>query len=265
MKIFASRYQLGPEIGTGGEARVFRARDVTLGQDVAIRFARRPDAPAAARTPAHPHPGWVRLLHAGVDEEGKFYQVFELLSGPTLSTLVAPAPLPGGAWRDFVRQSLDAVEALHAAGWIHGDLNADNFLFHDGRTWKLLELPFDRLAPPEGRSAIFGSIFTLAPEQIDGASPGVLTDLYALGCLYYYAATGRFPHAADGTAQIAVERLRFPPAPLQARALGLTAREEAFVLRLLERRPQDRPADLGAARRLLGEDFPPITPRASSG
>jgi serine/threonine protein kinase len=251
MKIIASRYRLEEEIGAGGEARVFRARDLTLESEVAVRVALRPGSVARARIPAHPYPGWVRLLDSGIDEEQGPFQVFELLSGKTLSALVQQAPLEPASWRSFVRQSLDAVEALHEAGWVHGDLNADNFICTTGSIWKLIELPFCHFDAPEDRSPLFGSIYTLAPEQLGGARPGFLADLYSLGCLYYYAGSGGYPNAVGGAQDIVVDRLRFTAAPLAEKASGLLWTETSFVMSLLERDPQKRPANIAAARCLL--------------
>jgi len=207
------RYVLLAAVGSGGEARVFRARDTTTENLVALRLA----LGRGAGTPCDPlpsfHENWVRLLASGLDPQYGAYQIFELLEGQTLGQMIASGPLAPDDWRAFAGQSLNAVEALHAAGWVHGDLNADNF-FADATGWKLLELPFLRFDPPAGRSPLFGSIHTLAPEQIDGALPDVRSDLYALGCLYYYAASGVYPHPGKSSQDVAVHCLRFAPDPL---------------------------------------------------
>ena len=174
-----------------------------------------------------------------------------MLEGRTLGQSIRSRPLEPRDWRFFVDESLDAVEALHAAGWVHGDLNADNF-FQTASGWKLLELPFLRLDPPEERSPLFGSIHTLAPEQIDGAQADVATDLYALGCLYYYAASGAYPHPGANEQEVAIHCLRFAPDPLEEKAAGLPAAWCGWVMGLLERDPGGRPPTVTAARQLLG-------------
>lgn len=257
METIASRYQLEERIGTGGEARVFRARDLTGGTEVAVRLSPGGALDAMRKVSAH-HSGWVRLLDRGVDPGHGVYAVFELLRGKTLGAMVKRAPLSPGDWLEFVRQSLAAVEALHQAGWVHGDLNADNFFLDAGTTWKLLELPFHQPAPPDKRSPLFGSIYTLAPEQFSGRTPDASSDLYALGCLYYYAACGHYPHAGGNEAEIAVGRLRFPPDPLQERAPGLSPTLAGWVMHLLERESTDRPASVGAANQLLKEKWKPV-------
>jgi serine/threonine protein kinase len=251
METIASRYLLEEKIGAGGEARIFRAHDLKTGDEVAIRFSSRDDSSAAGREAPAPHSGWVRLLDRGVAGEHGPFTVFELLRGETLGAMTTHSPLSPKAWLDFARQSLDSVGALHRAGWVHGDLNADNFLLHNGTTWKLLELPFHQAAPVEKRSPLFGSIYTLAPEQLASHLPDIRSDLYALGCLYYKAATGIYPHAGGTEADIAVERLRFPATPIIEIASDFPVVWAASIMRLLERDPADRPVDAEAARQLL--------------
>jgi serine/threonine protein kinase len=245
------RYLLLESIGTGGEARVFRAHDESTGGHVAVRLPLHPVSQTTrSELPSH-HASWVQLLVTGTDPQHGTYNVFELLEGRTLRQFIDSGPLNPREWRAFVDQSLNALEALHAAGWSHGDLNADNF-FQTDLGWKMLELPFLRFDPPAGRSAAFGSIHTLAPEQIDGVKPGVQTDLYSLGCLYYYAASGTYPHPGATSVEVAIHCLRFPPEPLQEKAPSLPALWNSWIMQLLARDPRDRPPTIAAARQLLG-------------
>jgi serine/threonine-protein kinase len=244
------RYLLLSAIGAGGEARVFRARDQSTNTEVAVRVTLQPRPQTAHPAPSAQHPGWVQLLGLGTDPQHGAYNVFELLEGQTLAQVIRTGTLSFDDWRAFIDQSFAAVEALHKEGWAHGDLNADNF-FQTARGWKLLELPFLRLDPPAGRSAVFGSIHTLAPEQIDGAPPGVQTDIYALGSLYYYAASGVYPHPGSTSVEVAIHCLRFPPEPLSEKAPALPAAFADWVMQLLARDPRNRAQSLSAARQLL--------------
>jgi serine/threonine protein kinase len=252
--LIAGRYQLGELLGEGGEARVLRARDRQDARDVALRLPNqaRPPAPPSRRLPDF-HPAWVTLLDAGHDPQRGAYQVFELLDGETLHAKIGRGPLDPAAWLAFARQSFAAVDALHVAGWIHGDLHAENFFQVDAppRSWKLLELPFLNFVPPSERSALFGSIRTLAPEQLGGIAADAASDWYALGCLYYYAAAGEYPHPGANNQEIIVSRLRFPPVPLAEKAPGLPAAWSGWVMELLAAEPARRLASIGAARQLL--------------
>jgi serine/threonine protein kinase len=245
------RYLLLDTLGSGGEAHVFRAHDASTEGDVAVRMALKPGTyTSPGETPAY-HESWVRLIAEGSDSQFGAYQVFELLDGQTLGQLVQSGPLDLNDWRLFVDQSLDALDALHDAGWVHGDLNADNLFLTDSG-WKLLELPFLRFDPPQGRSPLFGSIHTLAPEQIDGAKADARSDLYSLGCLYYYAASGAWPHPGTSTQDVAVHCLRFPPEPLAEKAPGLPEAWRGWVMKLLATKPKDRFTSIDEARQVLG-------------
>ncbi len=245
------RYLLLTVLGSGGEARVFRARDGTTENEIALRLALRPGTQTAPDPLPDFHDGWVRLFDAGTDPQYGAYQVFELLEGQTLGQLIASGPLDAGAWREFVDQSLKAVEALHAADWIHGDLNAGNF-FQTAFGWKLLELPFLRFDPPKDRSTMFGSIYTLAPEQINGAKADVRSDLYSLGCLYYYAAAGDYPHTGANDVEVAISILRSVPPSLREKAPDLPASWSDWVMKLIAPQPKDRFPSIAAAYQLLG-------------
>jgi len=246
----ADRYVLLAPLGSGGEARVFRARDEDGGGEVAVRLALGDVKAVVFAAPSVTHEGWVRFIDSGVDPQHGAYQVFELLEGKTLGNIVATAPLPRDAWRTFVDQSLAAIAALHRTDWVHADLNADNFL-HTASGWKLLELPFYRFETPAARSNMFGSIYTLAPEQIDGAKPDVRSDLYSLGCLYYYAASSHWPHSGDTIQQIAVERLMHAAPDLRQHAPELPAEWADWVMKLLAPNPKHRFSSVATARQLL--------------
>jgi serine/threonine protein kinase len=106
---------------------------------------------------------------------------------------------------------------------------------------------------PAARSTLFGSIYTLAPEQIDGSKPTVRSDLYSLGCLYYYAACGAWPHPGDTVQQIAIERLMHAASDLREHAPALPSAWAEWVMKLLARTPEHRFSSAATARQLLAE------------
>lgn len=247
------RYLLLEVIGSGGEARVFRARDTSTENEVALRLPFQPVSYTPPQFLPEHHSGWIKMLASGIDSQHRSYQIFELLNGQTLGQLIQAGPLEPPSWRFFADQSLSAITALHSADLVHGDLNADNFFLVTAATphWKMLELPFQRFDPPANRSRVFGSIHTLAPEQIDGAPATVLSDLYSLGCLYYYAASGQYPHPGSTIQEVAIHCLRFPADPLHEKAPHLPATLSDWVMVLLERDPEKRHLTASAAHQLL--------------
>ncbi len=247
------RYLLLEVIGSGGEAHVFRARDTSTENEVALRLPFQPVSYTPPESMPEHHSGWSRMLAFAIDPQVGAYQIFELLHGRTLGQLIQAGPLEPPSWRLFVDQSLSAITALHSADLVHGDLNADNFFLVTtaNPSWKMLELPFQRFDSPTDRSRVFGSIHTLAPEQLDGAPASALSDLYSLGSLYYYAACGHYPHPGRTSQEVAIHCLRFPPDPLSEKAPHLSAAFSAWVMVLLEREPQKRHISASAAHQLL--------------
>jgi serine/threonine-protein kinase len=248
--VMDGRYRLLAQLGAGGEARVYRARDESTGQDVAVRVALQHDFKCLAAIPDFSHAHWVRLFSTGFDDALGAYQVFELLEGRTLAESVRDGPLTRDAWCEFVEHALDAVQGLHDLGLVHADLNADNFL-HTRDGWKMLELPFHRFITTSARSHAFGSIYTLAPEQIDGSAATVLSDIYSLGCLFYYAASGRWPHDGRNAQEVAISCLLHAAPELRDLAPQLRAGECNAVMRLIETRAGNRPATIAEARQPL--------------
>ena len=111
---------------------------------------------------------------------------------------------------------------------------------------------FLRAAVPAARSPAFGSIHTLAPEQLQGRVADARSDLYALGCLYYYAAVGEYPHVGATSQEIAISLLRFSPTPLREKMPGWPVEASSGVMKLLERDPERRCSSAAEARQLLG-------------
>src|SRR5271163_3776075 len=96
------RYLLLTALGSGGEARVFHARDTTTGEDVAVRLALQPCAYSGPDQLPPFHDGWIHFIAMGVDPLFGAYQVFELLEGQTLRQLTQSSPLDPEDWRVFV-------------------------------------------------------------------------------------------------------------------------------------------------------------------
>jgi serine/threonine protein kinase len=237
--LLSDRYEVGPRLGAGGEAEVFRARDLKTGADVAVRILHRPPGiPTHPTEPAVWHPAWVRRLDRGADPVQGAYAVFELIEGETLAERVARGPLSIDEWRVLAAELVDALAVLHEAGWVHGDLNASNLVREtDPARWRLLELPFhaESFAAPG-----LGHAETVAPEQINGQAPDARSDAYALGCLLYFAAAGRYPFSGDSTRDILIDKLLRDPAPLDTIAPDFPPDEAARIMALLERKAAAR-------------------------
>lgn len=252
-----ARYELQEVIAAGPRSTVQAALDRATGRRVVVkRFADPAEAERErAALSACPGPHVVRLLASG--ESGL---VLEWVPGQTLEHRLQQGPLTAEAFMALARQSLHALTAVHAAGYLHRDVTPANLLVcpPDGAgDWRITLIDFGQ-ARPAARAAedpLTGSVHTMAPEQFRGGPLDVRTDLYALGCTLQAALTGRLPHEGGTAAQVIAGHLHGdaefgagPHADLPPAVLG-------WVRRLRARQPEDRPEDARAAGAELERAF----------
>ena len=252
LALLAGKFLLERRIGAGGMGTVFRARDIGLDRQVAVktldgvsaeRLARlKPEAQAMA---AMAHPG-IAQIHGLETWRGRPLLVMEYLDGGTLAAHIARGPMPPA---EVVRVALamaEALAALHAAGYRHGDVKPSNIGFASEGTVKLLD--FGLAGPAQGRrSAVAGTVAYLSPEAFGGAPAGASDDVWALGVVLCEMTVGRRPFAGETVDEVADgirrQRLRPPPAVAEA-ADDIEARTAvlAFAGGMLTAPPPARPA-----------------------
>ncbi len=208
------RYELAEDVGEGGMATVYRARDKELRREVAIKvlfphLARRPDivrrfhreARAAAGLE---HPNILRIYDVGGDVESDDppFIVMELIRG---STLLGEIEQRGPMFAEVVAcvgaLLADALAAAHAAGIIHRDIKPANVLVaQDGRLL-LADFGVARLETEDSlvtkTGALLGTPAYMSPEQASGDTATAKSDLYSLGATLYQLATGTLPYAGS--------------------------------------------------------------------
>jgi serine/threonine-protein kinase len=196
--------ELSEEIGRGGMGSVWKARDLRLGRDVAVKFLRprsaAPDAEARfereARALAHlNHPGIVSIHGVG-REEGQSYLVMEHVEGRTLAALV---PLPVEKAIDVARQLCDALAYAHERGLVHRDVKPENILVDEAGRVKLTDFGIARLLGSADDGSLtkaglaVGTPQYMAPEALAGASPSPAMDVFSVGVVLYEMVSGRRP------------------------------------------------------------------------
>ena len=219
--MIADRYEPIEQIGTGGMATVWKARDTLLGRFVAIkrllphladdheaseRFER--EAQAAARLS---HPGIVAVFDTGEDADGPFI-VQELVDGTTLAAHLAQAGALGPQpVIDIVSQVAAALDHAHGLGVIHRDIKPANLIIEpDGRV-RLADFGIARTvddpATITSSGELVGTITYLAPEILAGQPATPASDIYSLGAVTFELLSGRPPYQAP-TAAALLEAVR---------------------------------------------------------
>lgn len=191
----AGRYALLTNLGAGGSADVWQARDTVLQRDVAIkRYSPGHEVTSAVSREmgalsALDHPGIVRLFDAGIQGD-RPYLVVELVSGPTLRERLRAGPLPPRHVRTIGRDIAEALAHAHERGLVHQDVTPSNILLEDGRA-RLTDFgvsgPPQAATPPEGVATTSG--YT-AVEQLLGGPVSPAADVHALGLVLLEALTG---------------------------------------------------------------------------
>jgi Tol biopolymer transport system component len=209
-----SEYEVQEWIGAGGMGEVYRARDVKLGRDVAIKMlpaflAGDPDRSERFKREAkilatlnHPHIGAIYALE---ESEGILGLVLELVEGPTLADQLKSGPLPVRDALAVARQTVDALEAAHAKGIVHRDLKPANIKVASSGVVKVLDFGLAKAAVERtdlnatGRptvdltreGVVLGTASYMSPEQARGLAVDSRTDIWAFGCVLYETLTGR--------------------------------------------------------------------------
>ena len=263
--ILAGRYRIEAPLGAGGMATVYRAHDLRLARDVALKLllpnlaqdpvvARRFELEARALAAIN-HPSIVAVYDVAAGDassDGLPFLVMELCEGGSLADRIASAG--SIAPDESVRIAVSVAEGLHALherGFVHRDVKPGNVLLAPGRA-KLADFGLARPGTPTDLTATgtaVGTLAYLAPELLTGAEASPASDVYALGVVAFEALAGVLPRPARTVAEL-VEARDEPPPSLAGidPALG-----EAFdePLRLaLSTDPAVRPDPLGLASAL---------------
>lgn len=256
-------YELIRRLGEGGMARVYLARDVRLGREVALKvlepqLAERPgfrerflrEARVAASLD---HPHIVPLYDFG-ESDSLLYLVMPYVSGGSLQDILKRAPLPVGEVVAYGSQIADALDYAHQRKVVHRDVKPANMLVHsDGRLMLSdfgLAKVLDKSRPNVSRGRPdAGTPEYMAPEQIEGQTDE-RSDIYALGVVLYLLLTGHLPFT--GPSSSAVMDGHLYQAPRQPRQLNpaVTPAVQMVVLRALAKNPDSRfqrAGDLSAA------------------
>ena len=249
-------FELQHEIGAGAYASVWRARQLRLGRDVAVKVldplvARNPDAARrfereGRSAAALDHTGIIPVYEAGEDD-GVVYLAMRLVEGPTLADVLRDGGMPRERVVHVVDAVADALDHAHARGLVHRDVKPSNILLEGDRVW-LGDFGIAASAREIGRytTGAIGTVAYMAPEQARAADIDHRADLYALGCVVFECVTGRPPFDGGDLVSTMTAHVNDPIPSSGSAAL------DAFFARALAKDPDARfqsGAELAAALR----------------
>ncbi|MBM4374527.1 MAG: serine/threonine protein kinase [Deltaproteobacteria bacterium] len=277
------KYEILEELGHGGMATVYRARDARLGREVAVKLIHhhlRDNAEVRERFVAEAravaklrHPGIVDVYDVSDEADEERYLVVELIRGTTLrKVLDEHGALPPEVAAVVAAQLCEAVDHAHAAGVIHRDIKPENVLVdlalgserpsapREGLGGasarvriKLTDFGIAKVLDAQGVTStgqILGSPAHMAPEQIEGGVIAPMTDVFALGVLFYECLVGHLPFQGSNPAQVLRRVLGGDYEPADSERPEVGGRWAGIVAKALMLEPGQRyasAAEFGAA------------------
>src|SRR5271166_4043808 len=263
--LIAARYRIIALLGRGGMGEVYRADDLTLGQQVALKFL-----PAAVTDESTlerfrnevriarriSHPNVCRVYDIG-QAEGQTFFSMEYVDGEDLASLLRRiGRLPGDKALEIARQLCAGLAAAHREGVLHRDLKPANVML-DGRGRAVmtdfgLASFADQITGHDVRS---GTPAYMAPEQLAGREVTTYSDIYSLGLVLYEIFTGKRAYDAEKLADLVRLRNEKPPSSPSTLVKDIDPAVERVILRCLEPDPANRPTSaLAVAAALPGGD-----------
>ena len=247
-------YEILETLGEGGMGIVYRARDLALDREVALkvlqpylaqdeeyerRFVR--EAKMAAKLD---HPNIVAVYAAGRCES-MLFMAMQLVRGRTLHQVLRERHrLPVAEALGIVRQAAEALDVAHKAGLVHRDIKPNNIMVDDQGRVKIMD--FGLMRSHVSGEAItrsgdfFGTPEYASPEQCETSELDGRSDLYSLGAVLYEMLAGRMPHKADTPLALFKKILHEPPPPIRKINPDVPPAVEALVNKLLAKKPSQR-------------------------
>lgn len=218
-----NHYEILAFLGAGGMGEVYRARDTTLGREVATKILpevlpqdseRLARFKREARVLASLNHTGIATIHGFEESQGTHFLVMELVPGETLAERIARGPIPFEEALDLFRQIAEALEAAHGKGIVHRDLKPANVKITPEGKVKLLDFGLAKAfagesagsdlsqsptftRDPTEAGVILGTPAYLSPEQARGKTIDSRTDVWAFGCILYEALCGKSPFLGE--------------------------------------------------------------------
>jgi len=291
-----SHYRLLDRLGEGGMGEVYRAEDLRLKREVAIKLLRREGGTSAewlarferearlASSLQHPH---ICTIHELGEHEGQPFIVMERLEGRTMRQVLEGVALPAARVLELARQIAEALDAAHRRGIIHRDIKPANLFLTHGDRLKVLDFGLAKLAADEPQTraidassptvdgglppdltrtgSTVGTASYMSPEQAQGQPVDARTDLFSLGTVLYEMATGRRAFGGDDVPLIVMKIINgIVIAPRTVNA-SIPESLDAIIQRLMAVDPQARFQTAGELLTALQTAAQALAPSSTAG
>lgn len=263
------RYRLISPLGAGGMGEVYRARDESLGRDVALKIlppslvqneelVRRFVLEAKSASSLN-HPNIITIYEIGVADTGTSRMHFismEHVEGATLWNQIHREKAPLRTLLGWLAQCAEGLSKAHAAGIVHRDLKPGNIMVSRDGYAKVLDFGLAKLtekhlsqreltdatidAPMTSAGVVLGTVGYMSPEQIQGKAVDHRSDMFSFGCILYEAATRRRPFTADTGVETMHKILHEKPTPVEELNPEAPAEVKRLIRRCLTKDPNQR-------------------------
>jgi len=259
-----SHYRIDAKLGEGGMGAVYRAQDLKLGRDVALKFlssilAADPQAQQRlikeARTASrlnHPH---IATIYEVGESEGTTFLAMELVSGDTLKQILQRGALGPSELLGIARQIAEGLHEAHQQGVVHHDIKPGNVMLDSKRRVKVLDFGLavltgrDRVTGERDETLLTrastlastgGTVPYMSPEQLRDEPTDFRSDIFSFGVLLFECLTGRLPFQGETTIDVLHSILRDPHTPLRTLLPDISPEWEKLTERCLAKEPAQR-------------------------
>jgi serine/threonine protein kinase/Tfp pilus assembly protein PilF len=259
-----SHYRIAAKLGEGGMGAVYRAEDIILNREVALKFlpsglAHLPDARDRLLKEAQVasrlnHPNIATIYEVNFDGDRPFIAM-ELVSGKTLKELLNNSALSSAAFPGIARAIAEGLREAHSRGVFHHDIKPANIMLDSRSSVKILDFGLSELArsdhhPGETEEDALtrtstqnprgGTLYYMSPERIRGEGADARSDVFSFGVLLYECLTGRTPFRGETAIDILHAILRAPHIPLRKLCPEIEPEWEVLVDACLSKSPAQR-------------------------
>ena len=252
-KILNNRYKIIKEIGRGGMAIVYSARDTLLERRVALKMLRpeyksddefidkfRQEARAVARLS---HPNVVSIYDIVVDEE-RIYLVMEMVEGKNLKDLIEEkSKLSIAESLEIARQIAAALSVAHGNQIVHCDIKPHNIILNDDMEVKVTDFGIARAVSNSTvrvTETVVGSAHYFSPEQAKGGEIKAYSDIYSLGVVLYEMTTGELPFHGDSPISVALKHIQQQPVEPAQINKDIPDEVNSLIMKAIAKEPADR-------------------------